>query len=61
MKQPKRMTLAQKKVISGHKLNYHNWEVMEDTAEELVVRYKLGKMVKRLKKGVNLWKDNGGK
>lgn len=56
MKQPKRPTRAQKEIIYGHKLNARNWMVISEDAEVLVVQYKFGKSVKRLKKGVNLWR-----
>ena len=57
MKQPKRPTRNQKEIISCHKLNPDNWMVVEETDDELVVRYKFGKTIKKLKKGINKWRD----
>ncbi|MCM1159352.1 MAG: hypothetical protein NC300_11320 [Bacteroidales bacterium] len=56
MKQPKKPTMRQKQIISGHKLNPRNWMVKEETETHLAVAYKYGATEKRLKKGVDLWK-----
>lgn len=48
----------QKQIIRAHALIPDNWMVQQDTEEELIVVYKHGKTVKRLKKDVNLWKGD---
>lgn len=56
MKQPKRPTRNQKQIIRAHMLIPDNWMIRQETEEELIIVYKHGKTVKRLKKDVNLWK-----
>lgn len=50
-------SLEQKQIMMAHKLLPDNWTVEEETEQELVVRFRHGKTVKRLKKGINLWKQ----
>lgn len=57
MKQHKRPTRDQKEIIGSHKLNPNNRMVVRETDGELVVKYKFGKTIKHLKKGINKWRD----
>lgn len=51
MKQPKRPTRAQKKVIEQHKLNPSNWFVERDTPTEMVIVHRETGTVKVIQKG----------
>jgi hypothetical protein len=51
MKQPKRPTRAQKKVIEQHKLNPSNWFVERDTPAEMVIVHRGTGTVKVIRKG----------
>lgn len=45
MKQPKRLTRTQKKIVSGHKLNPENWMlVLEENGAIEVINKKSGKI-----------------
>lgn len=51
MKQPKRPTRDQKKVIEQHKLNPSNWFVERDTPAEMVIVHRETGTVKVIRKG----------
>lgn len=57
MKQPKKLTRAQKEIVSNHKLNPDNWMAKEETETHLVVVYKHGDTERKLDKSKNLWKE----
>lgn len=50
MKQAKRPTLAQKKVISGNRLDWKTWNVIRDSADDLVIRSKKSGQIRTIKK-----------
>lgn len=50
MKQAKRPTLAQKKVISGNRLDWKTWNVIRDSADELVIQSKKSGQIRTIKK-----------
>lgn len=50
MKQAKRPTLAQKKVISGNRLDWNTWNIIRDSADELVIRSKRSGQIRTIKK-----------
>lgn len=50
MKQPKKPTLAQKKIMSTNKLNWSNWMVVEESEEILTVFNKISKKIRKIKK-----------
>ena len=50
MKQAKRPTLAQKKVISGNRLDWKTWNVIRDSVDDLVIRSKKSGQIRTIKK-----------
>lgn len=50
MKQAKRPTLAQKKVISRNRLDWKTWNVIRDSADDLVIRSKKSGQIRTIKK-----------
>lgn len=50
MKQAKRPTLAQKKVISGNRLDWRTWNVIRDSADDLVIQSKKSGHIRTIKK-----------
>ena len=52
MKNGKRPTMAQKKLMSENKLNYKNWLVVKDTSECMVVVNRESRKTRTIKKGM---------
>ncbi len=50
MKQAKRPTLAQKKVISRNRLDWKTWNVIRDSADDVVIRSKKSGQIRTIKK-----------
>lgn len=50
MKQAKKPTLAQKKIIQAAKLNWWNWLVISDKADILVIQNKASEKIREIKK-----------
>lgn len=50
MKQAKRPTLAQKKVISGNRLDWNTWNVIRDSVDDLVIQSKKSGQIRTIKK-----------
>lgn len=50
MKQAKRPTLAQKKVIVSSRLDWKTWNVIRDSADELVIQSKKSGQIRTIKK-----------
>lgn len=50
MKNPKKPTLAQKKILSLHGLKWFNWLVVEETADILKVQNKISNKIREIKK-----------
>lgn len=50
MKQPKKPTLAQKKLIVAAGLNWRNWAVADDLEDRLILANKMTKKKRTVKK-----------
>lgn len=50
MKQAKKPTLAQKKGISGNRLDWKTWNVIWDSVEDLVIQSKKSGQIRTIKK-----------
>lgn len=50
MKQPKKPTLAQKKIIANNGLNWSNWMVVEEVEGVLTIFNKISKKIRKIKK-----------
>lgn len=50
MKQPKKPTLAQKKIITGYGLRWPNWMVVEENEDTLTIFNKISKKIRKIKK-----------
>lgn len=50
MKQPKRLTYNQKKLVSSAGLNWHDWSCIEETKYYLVIKNKHTHMTKIIDK-----------
>lgn len=50
MKQPKKPTLAQKKIISKNGLKWPNWMVVDEKENTLIIYNKISKKTRSIKK-----------
>ena len=50
MRQGKKPTVAQRKLISSFHLNWENWLVVEDTPTHMTIRHRITDQAKRLPK-----------
>lgn len=50
MKQAKRPTLAQKKVIASNRLDWKTWSVIRDGKDDLMIRSKRSGQIRTIKK-----------
>lgn len=50
MKQPKKPTLRQKKLIKAAGLNWHNWSVIDDSDGVLTIYNKISSKERKIKK-----------
>lgn len=50
MKRARRPTLDQKKIISGNKLDWRNWNVLLDSTDDLMIKSKRSGQIRTIKK-----------